>query len=58
MRKIFGGSRSLDGAKAHEVNTSVIETMRKQNPDKNFFEIMLPLLEKRVKEKHENHSEL
>jgi len=32
--------------------------MRKQNPDKNFFEIMLPLLEKRVKERHENHSEL
>jgi len=58
MRKIFGGSRSLDGAKAHEVNTSVIETMRRQNPDKNFFDIMLPLLEKRVKEKHESHSEL
>ena len=58
MRKIFGGSRSLDGAKAHAVNTSVIETMRRQNPDKNFFEIMLPLIEKRVKEKHEGHSEL
>lgn len=58
MRKIFGGSRSLDGAKAHAINTSVIETMRKQNPDKNFFEIMLPLLEKRTKEQRENHSEL
>ena len=58
MRKIFGGSRSLDGAKAHAVNTSVIETMRKQNPDKNFFEIMLPLLEKRIKERHDSHSEL
>jgi len=58
MRKIFGGSRSLDGAKAHEVNTSVIETMRKQNPDKNFFEIMLPLLEKRAEERQKGHSGL
>lgn len=58
MRKIFGGSRSLDGARAHAVNTSVIETMRKQNPDSDFFEIMLPLLEKRIKERHDNHSEL
>ena len=47
MRKIFGGSRSLAGVKAHEVNTSVIETMRKQNPDVNFFDVILPLLEKR-----------
>ena len=47
MRKIFSGSRSLAGSKAHEVNTSVIETMRKQNPDSGFFEVILPLLEKR-----------
>ena len=47
MRKIFGGSRSLAGVKAHEVNSSVLETMRKQNPDANFFDVILPLLEKR-----------
>lgn len=47
MRKIFGGSRSLAGAKAHEVNTSVIETLRKQNPEASFFETVLPLLQKR-----------
>jgi transposase len=47
MRKIFGGSRSPDGAKAHEVNTSVIETLRKQNPEANFFDLILPLLHKR-----------
>jgi transposase len=47
MRKIFGGSRSLAGAKAHEVNSSVIETLRKQNPDSNFFDVILPLLQKR-----------
>lgn len=45
MRKIFGGSRSLEGAKTHEVNTSVIETKLKQNP--NFFEVILPLLKDR-----------
>ncbi|MCR4279135.1 MAG: IS66 family transposase [Candidatus Zambryskibacteria bacterium] len=50
MRKIFGGSRSLAGAKAHQVNSSVIETLRKQNPDANFFDVMLPLLEKRRSE--------
>lgn len=53
MRKIFGGSRSIDGATAHAVNSSVIETMRKQNPDVSFFDFMLPLLEKRVREEHE-----
>lgn len=58
MRKIFGGSRSVDGARAHAVNTSVIETMRKQNPNANFFEIILPLLEKRAKERHDGYSEL
>jgi len=47
MRKIFGGTRSLAGTTAHQVNSSVIETMRKQNPDANFFDVMLPLLEKR-----------
>ena len=50
MRKIFGGSRSLAGVKAHEVNSSVLETMRKRNPDANFFDVVLPLLEKRRSE--------
>lgn len=62
MRKIFGGSRSLNGAKTHAINTSVIETMRQQNQNASFFDVMLPLLEKRAKEKHEEnqkaHSEL
>lgn len=47
MRKIFGGSRSLAGAKAHEINSSVIETLRRQNPHASFFDLILPLLEKR-----------
>ena len=47
MRKIFGGSRSLSGAKTHEVNTSVIETLRKVNPDVSVMDLILPLLEKR-----------
>jgi transposase len=50
MRKIFGGTRSLAGTMAHQVNSSVIETLRKQNPDSNFFDVMLPLLEKRRSE--------
>ena len=52
MRKIFGGSRSIDGARIHAVNSSVVATMRKQNPDRTFFDGMLPLLEKRVQEKY------
>ena len=50
MRKIFGGSRSLDGAKAHEVNTSVIETQMRQHPGDSFFDLMLPLLKRRRSE--------
>jgi transposase len=50
MRKIFGGSRSIAGAKAHEVNTSVLETLRRQNPDKPFFDVVLPLLQSRRSE--------
>ena len=50
MRKIFGGTRSLAGTTAHAVNSSVIETMRKQNPEANFFDVILPLLEKRRSE--------
>ena len=50
MRKIFGGSRSLAGARVHQINSSVIATMRKQNPDANFFDVILPLLEKRRSE--------
>jgi transposase len=56
MRKIFGGSRSIDGARVHAVNSSVVETMRKQNPNSSFFDVMLPLLGKRVKEAHEKKS--
>ncbi len=47
MRKIFGGSRSLAGAKAHQVNSSVVETLRRQNSNASFFEVILPLLERR-----------
>src|ERR1017187_2550024 len=51
MRKIFGGTRSLAGTKTHQVNSSVLATLRKQNPDTDFFDVVIPLLEKR-------HSEL
>jgi transposase len=50
MRKIFGGSRSPNGAKAHEVNNSVIDTMRIQNPNSSFFDAMIPLIKKRIEE--------
>jgi len=50
MRKVFGGSRSLKGTQAHQVNTSVIETQLKQNPDKTFFQVILPLLKQRRSE--------
>lgn len=50
MRKIFGGSRSVSGAKAHEVNTSVIETQLRQNPGQSFFKVMLPLINQRRSE--------
>ncbi len=52
MRKIFGGSRSVKGARIHEVNTSVLETLRQRNPRASFFDVVLPLLEKRLKESH------
>lgn len=48
LRKIFGGSRSPSGAQTHAVNTSVLATQLNQNPDKTFFEAVLPL----VKEAH------
>lgn len=47
MRKIFGGSRSYDGASAHMTATSVIATLEKTHPDKRFFELVLPLIEKK-----------
>lgn len=50
MRKIFGGSRSLAGAKAHEVNSSVLTTLRNQNPDKNFMQALTELIDKRRSE--------
>lgn len=46
MRKIFGGSRTLAGAKAMEVNTSVIDTLIQQHPGQGFFEVILPHLKK------------
>lgn len=52
MRKIFGGSRSPGGAKTHEVNSSVLETLRIQNPNASFFEVVLPLLKKRREERY------
>lgn len=50
MRKIFGGSRSLAGAQAHEVNTSVLTTLRNQNPNKNFMQALTELIDKRRSE--------
>jgi transposase len=44
FRKIFGCSRSPEGAKTHAVNTSVIATKLAQNPGQTFFEVMLPLV--------------
>ena len=52
MRKIFGGCRSPDGAKTHAVNTSVLETLRKQHPHASFFDVVLPLLSQRLQEKY------
>jgi hypothetical protein len=49
MRKIFGCSRSsIKTAKIMEVNTSVIDTPLKQNPDKRFFEVILPKLKEKT----------
>ena len=56
MRKIFGGTRSLGGTETHAVNTSVLDTLRKQNPDTNFFDVVLPLLKKRIEERHEKET--
>jgi len=50
MRKIFGGSRSPAGAHAHAVNNSVLATLKQQNPSKNFFDVLIPLIEKRYSE--------
>ncbi len=44
MRKIFGGSRSLNGAQIHAVNTSVITSKLTQNPGSTFFDVMLPVI--------------
>lgn len=52
MRKIFGGCRSPDGAQTHAVNTSVLETLRKRNPNASFFDVVLPILHQRLEEKH------
>ncbi len=47
MRKIFGGSRSLRGAQAHAVNSSVLATLHQQNPTSNFSDVLLPILQER-----------
>ena len=52
MRKIFGGSRSLAGVHAHEVNTSVIETLLRQNPHLSFLDVVVPLIHKRRDEQN------
>ncbi len=53
MRKIFGGSRSLDGAKAHEVNTTIIDTKLKLKENPNFFEVIVPLIRERLSQSRE-----
>jgi len=50
-RKIFGGSRSVNGAKVHEVNTTVIDTKLKVNP--NFFDVIVPLIRERLSQSRE-----
>lgn len=55
MRKIFGGSRSLKGSHAHATNSSVLETLRQQNPDMTFFQAILPVLQKRRNELHQKN---
>lgn len=56
MRKIFGGSRSIDGAQTHAINTSVIETLKQRHPNVPFFETIVPLIEQRMEERA--HSKL
>lgn len=51
MRKIFGGSRSLNGAQTHAVNTSVIETLKQRHPNVPFFETIVPLIGQRMEER-------
>jgi transposase len=53
MRKIFGGARSVTGAETHAINTSVLTTLRQQNPGVPFFDMMVPLLQERQKEMYE-----
>lgn len=44
MRKISGGSRSLKGAKIHEINLSVIETLKRENKKQDIFPAMKNLV--------------
>lgn len=44
MRKISGGSRSEKGAKLHETNLSVIETLKMQNKRQDIFPAMKKLV--------------
>ena len=44
MRKVFDGSRSLQGAKTLEINTSVLDTLRTRNPQMGFSNVVLPRL--------------
>lgn len=44
MRKISGGSRSAKGAKIHETNLSVIETLKMENKKQDIYPAMKKLL--------------
>lgn len=44
MRKISGGSRSLKGAKIHETNLSVLETLNRENKKQDIFPAMKNLV--------------
>jgi len=44
MRKISGGSRSKKGAKVHEINLSVIETLNRENKKQNIYPAMKKLV--------------
>lgn len=41
---------SSSAVRAHAVNNSVLATIKQQNPGKNFFDVLLPLIEKRRSE--------
>lgn len=44
MRRISGGSRSMKGAKIHEINLSVLETLKRENKKQDIFPAMKNLV--------------